>query len=67
MALGKIVFFTLSRFFDFSGSIVTNEGKPRCAFASKLGLVVVDLRCITPRFNYSIGKDNKFFTQVLQN
>ena len=27
-----------------SGSIVTNEGKPRCAFASKFDLVVVDLR-----------------------
>ena len=29
-----------------SGSIVANEGKPRFAFASKLGLVV-DLKCIT--------------------
>ena len=41
-----------------SGSIVTNEGEPRCAFASKLNLVVVDLWCTTPGINYSIGKES---------
>ena len=39
-----------------SGSVVTNEGKLRCAFASKLDLVVVDLQCTTPGINYIIGK-----------
>ena len=36
-----------------SGSIVT-----RCTFASKLDLVVVDLRCITAGIDYDIVKDN---------
>ena len=44
------------RIFVRSGSIVTNEGKPSCAFVSKLDRVVVDLWCTTPGINYGIGK-----------
>ena len=52
-------FITMQKFWTFwekmhSGSIVANEGKPRCAFASKL-----NLQCITPRIIYGIGKDNR--------
>ena len=44
-----------------SGSIVTNEGKPRCAFTSKLDLVVANLRCTTPGINHCIGKKELTF------